>query len=314
MKRVAIGAVVFLSIAGALGFLVTSGPSSSDHAGGGVGTLSTAIGGPGESATASGAPVAVVDGVAQPSAGSGSEVLADVGTIPDLGLHIVKTARISLTVPKGKFAEQFDAVTVAVGKYGGYIESSSQSGTRLLEGQMVIRVPAVSFERLFADLGTLGTPTAQSFSGQDVTSQYIDLNARLKTWETQESVMLRLLRRATSLDQTFQIQRQLQDVQYRIEQIRGQLRVLNDQTALATIELSMREPGIPVTPPRRPAASTRPSLAEAWNKALDGMLGVLYAVTVGLGYLVPIAILWLLGVLGYRRLRLRVGPAGTATP
>ena len=50
---------------------------------------------------------------------------------------------------------------------------------------------------------------------------------------------------------------------------------------------------------------TRPSLAEAWNKAVDGVLGVAYVTIVGLGYLVPITVLALVAWLAYRRVARR---------
>jgi hypothetical protein len=153
------------------------------------------------------------------------------------------------------------------------------------------------------DLGQLGTVKAQSMSGQDVTSQYVDLRARLTTWETQEAVLLKLMRRATSVEATLRVQRELQDVQFRIEQIKGQLRVLDSQTSLATIALSLREPGAPIHV--EPTISERPSLVEAWDKALNGFLGVVYSVVVGLGYLVPIAVIAAVAWFGYRRLRPR---------
>jgi hypothetical protein len=140
-------------------------------------------------------------------------------------------------------------------------------------------------------------------SGQDVTNQYVDLNARLLTWQTQEAVLLRLMKRATSVEATLRVQTNLQDVQFRIEQIKGQLRVLENQTDLATIDLSMHEPGAAIHPQQRPVRDERPSLAEAWTKAVDGFLGVLYATVVGLGYLVPIALIALAVWFAVRRMR-----------
>ena len=96
------------------------------------------------------------------------------------------------------------------------------------------------------------------------------------------------------------------NTQFRIEEIMGQLRLLQDQTDLATIQVSIHEPG--VAPPPKPGE--RPSLAEAWQEALDGFLGVCYAVVVGLGYLGPIAGLVGLAWLGYRRIATR--PAAPA--
>jgi hypothetical protein len=90
----------------------------------------------------------------------------------------------------------------------------------------------------------------------------------------------------------------------RIEELKGQLRVLRNQTSLATIDVSMREAGAPgPIPPKHHRTS---SLVQAWRDARHGFIGVVAAVVVGLGYLVPITLLLALLWVGLRRLRPRV--------
>ena len=124
--------------------------------------------------------------------------------------------------------------------------SSSTAGTRSHSGDLTIRVPAASFDDALRDLRALGTVERQSIQGQVVTSEFIDLGARLRTWEAQEAVLLGLMKQAGSIEATLRVQNELQDVQSRIEQIKGELRVLEDQTQLATIHVSMHEAGAPV--------------------------------------------------------------------
>jgi hypothetical protein len=202
-------------------------------------------------------------------------------------------------VEEGGFTEAFDAASLVAGRYGGYVQSSSMAGTKVHSGDLLLRVPADRFDAAMSDLRKLGTVQRQAVSGQDVSAQFVDLEARLRTWQAQEAVLLDLMAQATTIEATIRVQSELQDVQYRIEQIQGQLRVLEDQTALATIQLSLHETGAPVA---TETDGARPSLAEAWERAVDGFLGVCYAVVVGLGYLIPAAAIGLLAWLGYRRL------------
>ncbi len=308
MKRAAIGVFAFLVLAGMIGFVVTRGGIGGIGGGGGAAAIGApteakdAVGG-GSNRVAQAAPVSE-------SAGGGAvpgDALGSVGAIPGLGQKIVKTGQIELTVKKGTFDDRFTAATLVAVKYGGYVTSSSQAGTKVRSGTIVIRVPNISFEQARKDLLALGAPTGQSVSGEDVTAQFVDLQARLRTWEAQEAVLLRLMDRATSIEATLRVQRELQDVQLRIEQIKGAFRVLDNQTAFATIQLSMREPGAPVVG-KQHVASNRPSLAKAWNEALDGFLGVLYTVIVGLGYLLPISVIVASAWLIYRRTRISAAP------
>ncbi|HEX9122055.1 MAG TPA: DUF4349 domain-containing protein [Actinomycetota bacterium] len=311
MRKAIVSVIGFLAVAGVIGYLATSGGGplgrarSDSVGGGGAGASGSPVT---EKGLAVPGPAEVADSSVTGAVSSGSGSLTGVGELPAIGPAIVKTARIDVEVKKDGFEAAFDAARIVAATYGGYVESSSTSGTKVRSGSLMIRVPAASFDQAMTDLDRLGTVKAQSMSGQDVTSQYVDLKARLTTWETQEAVLLRLMRRATSVEATLRVQRELQDVQFRIEQIKGQLRVLDNQTSLATIQLSLREPGAPIHVESN--VSERPSLVEAWDKALNGFLGVLYSVVVGLGYLVPIAVIVAAAWLGYRRLRSRPAVAG----
>lgn len=309
VRRAFVGVIAFLSIAGLLGYFVTTTGGSSSMEGGGAmrsAGATSAVGGGGGSGEMAPADASVVSGEAVAASGGS---LGDLGSIPELGAHIIKNAQIGIVVEKGDFIDGFQTASLVAERYGGYVESSSSGGVKVLRGSLLIRVPSASFSSAMKDLRALGQVESESLSGQDVTATYVDLQARLRTWEAQESALLRLMGRANTIDETLRVQRELQDVQLRIEQIRGQLRMLNDQTDLATIQVSLRERGAAVAPVPKPA-DERPSLSEAWTKAVNGVLGVLYVVVVGLGYLVPVTIIGLVLWLGWRRAtRPRTAPA-----
>ena len=330
MKGWALLGVAFLALAGVIG-LIAQLPDSGGGGGGAVPNALTtpapgaiqhevadkvALGGAVPApAPAGGAGGGGAAGFSSGSAVSGAATSAPRGanqTLPAIGApvsligpKIVKTADISLVVPRGHFGSAFHDASLVASHYGGFVESSSTRGTRSHTGRLVIRVPAVSFELALGDLRDLGRVEGQSIRGQDVTSEFVDLQARLRNWEAQESVLLRLMKQATTVEQTLRVQRELQDVQLQIEELRGQLRVLNNQTSMGTIEVSMREAGTPLHPGRK-AEGGGLTLGEAWDDAVDGFVGVLASVVIGLGYLIPITALAALGWIGYRRLRPRV--------
>jgi len=302
MRRLVVLIVGFLAVAGVIGYVATSGGSGSSQRGGGGAPVASAstVAGVGETAPK----VASGDHLALPGlpADTGRQITA-LGELPPIGPDIVKTARISIQVKRGGFQRAFDAASTIAGTYGGYVQDSTMAGARAKSGSLTIRIPSASFDQAMGDLRLLGTVEGQSISGQDVTSQFVDLEARLRTWMAQEAVLLKLMRQATSVEATLRVQNQLQDVQFQIEQIKGQLRVLQDRTSLATIQVVLREAGAPVRVEE--AGVGRPSLVEAWNRALSGFLGVIFAIIVGLGYLVPVTLVGFVVWLGYRRLRPR---------
>jgi uncharacterized protein DUF4349 len=311
MRKLTVSIFAFLALSAVVGFIATGGLSGAmSEVTAGAGGAEAAIGSASRAPTdtgllpALGGPEAAVGG-----GGSAADVasatgpIGRIGDLPAIGPAVVKTASLEVQVAKGDFDQAFQTAMQVAARYGGYVQSSSTSGTRVRSGSLTIRVPSSAFDRAMADLSGLGTVQSRSISGQDVTNEYVDLNARLRTWEAQEAVLLRLMKRATSVEATLRVQSNLQDVQFRIEQIKGQLRVLSNQTELATIDVGMHEPGVAIKLQQRPRVDERPSLAEAWRKAVDGFLGVLYATVVGLGYLVPIALIAAAVWFGVRRLR-----------
>jgi len=219
-----------------------------------------------------------------------------------VGPEIIKTADLSVVVPKGRFEQGFAAASAVASKYGGFVETSSTGGSPARFGTLQIRVPAADFDRALNDLRGLGTIDSQTIQGQDVTAKYVDLQARIRTWESQETALIRLMGKTTTVGQTLEVQAQLQRVQLTIEQLKGQVRVLNDQTAKATISVSLHEQGAPVAKPKA-ATVKNPSLGTGVRRAVAGFFGVVVAVLVGLGYLVPVTVLLALLWLVFRRVR-----------
>jgi len=305
MKTRALAVISFLAVAGIVGFVARGGAHPSETGGNASGAASLAEGGPGLSAP-SPAPndAAGKVTVARPY----TALSLGPSAIPGIGPKVIKEATVALRVKRGGLQQALAAATATAGRYGGFVEAAS---SRDRAGSIRLRIPETSFEQALAALRGLGTVSSSSVSGQDVTSQFVDLNARLITWRSQEAVLLRLMGRATSISDTLRIQTQLQQVQVRIEQIRGALRVLHNQTSYGTIDLGIREVGAPVV--KTQSAST-PSLARAWQQAWAGCIGVVSAVIVGLGYLVPLGLLALAGWAVYRRVaRPRAVPAGAAS-
>lgn len=286
MRKAIVPIVAFLALATLVGCGATNGGEESAAPANGA-----AGGGGGE---------APVEMAPQPAGDMGGS-LRDVGDVPLIGPSVVKTASVSLVVERDGFEDAFSEASMIAGRLGGFVGSSSQGGTRSRFGELVIRVPSASFDAAMTDLRGLGEVESQGFSAEDVSSRFVDLEARLRTWETQETVLLGLMRKATSVQATLQVQRELQEVQFRIEQIEGSLRMLEDQTDFSTIRVSLREQG--AAPHLEQVAGERPSLGEAWERAVDGFLGVLYAMVVGLGYLIPITAIAAAAWVGLRRLR-----------
>jgi hypothetical protein len=288
-RRNVLGAVALVAVAGILGAACGSGGAAKTT-------------GP---AAARFAPEHGATDVGGPAAAPGAPAAAPFGgefQLTALGPRIIKTAVLSIGIKDRTFEERAQDITLIASRHGGFVASSRTSGEKLMSATIVLRIPASQFEVALGELKHLGKVESEQISGEDVTAQFVDLQARLRNWEAQENVLLRLMAKSTSIDESLKVQRALQDVQLAIEEIRGQLRLLTDQTDMSTITLSVAEKA-PVKTPTKANPFVR-----SWRASVHGTLAVLTAIVVGLGYLAPVVVIALavgLAWLAYRRVRAR---------
>jgi hypothetical protein len=242
---------------------------------------------------------------AQYTAGD-TKASAGIGTTPqsqgDLS-KIIRDGRIEVVVPTGEFAKNVTAVTRIAGTNGGFVlTSSTQNGQA---GQFTLRIPAKRFDRAMDQLRSLGTVQADAVTGDDVTAEFVDLQARLGILADRRDLLRDLQSEATSSSEILRFATLIDQVQLEIENIQGQLNFIRDQVAEGTIKVSLREIGAPEAAEQQPTDIDKPSLGTAFNLALQGFLRVLGAVVVGLGYLIPIGVIALIAWFVVRLVRRR---------
>jgi len=232
-------------------------------------------------------------------AGGSTRAAAEVRLV-DLGNRVVRTATVDLEVDEGGLNEAInDATDVVLKARGLYVGSSTSAPEgEPASGQVTFRVSVDAFEPVLRQLKELGTYRGERSSTEDVTNQYVDLNAQLAAWRAQERVYLRLLDRATSIADVIAVQNQLQQVQSNIERLQGQLNHLEDQSSFSTIVLQLTEPGA-----GGPAGRPSGRLARAWATAVNGLGVMAAAVLIAVIWLTPVVVLAGLVLLGVRTLR-----------
>jgi hypothetical protein len=237
---------------------------------------------------------AVVQGDAVAGALEGT--VTSSSSVPEIGPRIIQTASLRLSVPRGRFDEAIDEARSTAGRFGGFVVSSSAvqgSGQRVVQGTLVIRIPARSYGDAIESLQGLGRVEARTESGQDVSQEYVDLQARVRQLEAVESQLLELLDRANSVGAALAVQNQLNRVQLDLEQARGRLQYLDDQVAFATISLAVHERLLPVSDGGKDGFG----IVDAWSKAGHGFLAVIGWTFVVLATAAPILLLLVLAFL-----------------
>lgn len=128
---------------------------------------------------------------------------------------------------------------------GGFIEKKIDRGET--SAALTIRVPATSFNEALSSLETLGSVTYRSVEGEDVTEQFIDVEARLKNKIVLRDRLAQLLEKAAEVKDILAIETELNRVQADIDSMEGRIKSLKGQVEYATVTLNLER--IPVLGP-----------------------------------------------------------------
>jgi hypothetical protein len=229
----------------------------------------------------------------QDEKGSGTTVLVTTDE-----RMIVRSGDMSLVVESVNEAMQ--AITQLAIGYNGYVVSSSVYGEEEdMRGWISIRIPDEKFDQTLADIRGLAIRVEEeSTNSQDVTEEYIDLEARLANAEATEQQYLALLDKAEDVEDILRIYDYLSQIRQEIEQLKGRMQYLERTSSMSLISASLR--------PEFSAQSTVPAgwnALEIFKSAARGLVitgQVLGTIAIWLLIFIPI---WgtILGIILWRR-------------
>lgn len=179
-------------------------------------------------------------GASKDAAAPRAEGSTDLTTV---GRQVITTA--SLTIEVSDVDAAVDAARGLTESLSGSIERLNSFGTA--EGgqaTLTLRVPQAQFFTALSRLERLGKVRSRDLGSQDVTDQFIDLQARLKSALAQEQSLLALLGKAVSVSDVLTIERELTRVRSEIERLQGQLNFIERRVELATVNVSFVMPPI----------------------------------------------------------------------
>ena len=170
---------------------------------------------------------------------------------------IIKDGNMVVVVAETETA--VDATTRLVVDLGGYIISqhvfNDAQGYRY--ATMKMAVPVLNFEDAMRTLRTLGNVVNESASGDDVTSEFVDLNSRLDNLDATRARLQSFLDQAETVEQALEVNRELKIIEEEMALIQGRINFLSDRAAFSTIDLTI-DPWIP-TPTPSPTPTITPT-------------------------------------------------------
>lgn len=159
---------------------------------------------------------------------------------------IIRNADLQLESTSPEESQQ-KITSIAESKGGFVVESqqrSSNSNVKIRDTvTMTVRVPAAKFNESLDEIRKVASRViVETIKGQDVTEEFVDIEARLKTKKALEEQFLEIMKQGKTVQDALNVQRELANVRSEIEQIEGRKRFLENQTNLSTIKILLQTP------------------------------------------------------------------------
>jgi hypothetical protein len=260
-------------------------------------------------ASAAGAPAADAASVAAGAPGNAAAPdTAALGSIDNR--KIVQTASVRLQVKA--VSESLGEVAAIATSAGGFVANSNfaYQGEQQV-ATITLRVPAQAYQETLAKVRALGAKVdSETSNASDVSEEFSDLQARIRTLEATEQQLLQLLGQARNVNEVLQVQDRLNSVRTQIEQARGRIQLLEKLSDYATISVHLS----PLAPPVKAdgGVDLGAEIAKAWEDSLQFLATIAAAVLTVIVFswwLLPLGILGLVAWQRWTRSRPAPRPA-----
>lgn len=222
------------------------------------------------------------------------QVVAAVSTaqVAPISPKIIKTADISYQVDNYRQACIHIANTVA--NMGGRVATERETrSAHSLNNQFVIRIDPSRFDSLVERLVEPAIYIQhKQINSEDITEQFVDLEARLTTRRAVEERYIAILKQAKTIKEILDVEEQLRQIREDIDAAEGKLRYLKARIGESTINLTIYEE-LPYQ--RMPEQSFFGRLAKAFAEGWHGLLEIILGLVSAWSFLLMLALaVWLL--------------------
>ncbi len=154
---------------------------------------------------------------------------------------VIKSAYMALVVDD--VGASLVQITSLAENFGGFVVNSDiNEDQNRLYASVSFRVDSARFNEALQALRSLAVDIrSESTSGEDVTEEYVDLDAKLRNLEASEAQLLELMKQAGDVAEILEVQRELTDTRGQIEQIKGRMQYLEQSSALSYINVSLEQ-------------------------------------------------------------------------
>lgn len=152
---------------------------------------------------------------------------------------IIRTGQLEIVVEDTE--ETMDAIIALANESGGWVVSSSVfQRSEAKAGRITIRVPVETFDSAMRQIEGMAFEVQSSGSeGEDVTEEYVDLQARLENLEATADRVRSFLDEADNVEEALAVNAELSRLEGDIESLRGRIQYLSQSAAFSTITVHL---------------------------------------------------------------------------
>lgn len=226
------------------------------------------------------------------------------------GLEKKITYTFNATLQVENVSQALSQVSQAIAEMGGYVVESSESHYQgSSSAYATFKIPAHNLEGFRGSLEQFGKVLNSSTGSVDITNDYYDYQARLKTLTAQEERYLEILQEAKTVEDILNIESYLSSTRMQIEQLQGQLKLWDHQVAYSTVTIHFQTTPnvVAVNDPWQPVswANTWQAVKDAVLKTISSTWNGLNYLVVGIAYASPYLLLVLVVFAGYKIIKRR---------
>ncbi|MFK7910181.1 MAG: DUF4349 domain-containing protein [Akkermansiaceae bacterium] len=156
---------------------------------------------------------------------------------------LIKTGTIRIEVNDVENSTQLAKKIVK--KHKGYLENISTSDDDHAYARLKLRIPKNQLSPAMDELASLGKVTSRDVEIEDVTDEWIDLQAKLKNLRALRDRLRVLLRQAKNVKETLEVEKELTRVQSELDSLEGRIKAMGKHVTYSKLSLTIRQKTIP---------------------------------------------------------------------
>lgn len=182
--------------------------------------------------------------------GESQRTTAPDGPAAQAAPMLIYTADFAVRVAQERFVEVLDGVLASARERGGYL-------VRRDDTSIQVRVPSARFYESVTAVEGMGEVMRRNVSAEDVSEEFHDLEVRLQNLRAVRQRLEEFLRRAGTMAEALQVERELERVTQEIDRIQGRMRFLSSRAAFSLITVNLQARPTVIAAPRTVEAPPR---------------------------------------------------------